>query len=73
MSPYLKGAVDALGLANLCPTKFFSLETHDSTKGPTMLIVNVVRMKEQDLLSSMVPCWTPTFAVHHLFDLGKVT
>lgn len=71
MSPYLKGAVEALWLATLCPTKFFNLETHDSWKGPRMLIV--VRMKEQDLLSPMIPCWTPTFAVHHLCDLGKVT
>lgn len=58
-SPYLKGAVDALLLAKLYPTKFLSLEPDESRQhgrkvGPTMLHVNVVRLNEQDLLSQMV-------------------
>lgn len=56
-SPYLKGAVDALLLAKLYPTKFLNLEPdesrlHGRKVGPTMLHMNVVRLNEQDLLRS---------------------
>lgn len=78
VSPYLNVVVDALLLAILYPTKFLDLETNQSQQHrrktcPKMLTVNVVRLKEQDLLSQMVLCSTPVSAIHYPSDLRKAT
>lgn len=80
MSPYLGLAVDALLLANKlqCPVRPLNLEMNQSQQHgrqvcPKMLIVNVGRLKELDLLSQVVLRSNPVFASHCLSHHGKVT
>lgn len=78
VSPYSGLAVDALLFANLYPMRCLNLEMNQSQLYrkkicSKMRTVNVVRLKEQDLLSQMVLHLNSVFAVHYLNDLGKVS
>lgn len=75
VSPYLGLAVAAL----LLPTGqcLLNLEMNQpqrqKAEWPTMLLVNVVSSKEQDLLGQVGLHYSPLLAIHCLHGLGKVT
>lgn len=78
VSPYSGLAVEALLFANPYPMRCLNLEMNQSQLYrkkicSKMRTVNVVRLKEQDLLSQMVLHLNSVFAVHYLNDLGKVS